>query len=203
MAEFKAPIANSWDLDGIIIGREGISNKFSAWKGKLKPSSNLPLSFKDVPPIIRNIAEAISFSASSRRKVLPEAVKALELAKRDGIDNYGNTGRLDKKKWRVITESTLEAGKARDLLKKIFYTDPGLSTVVSKAEAIRELRQSYLRVRHIDDDPKTAFYLASKFPDMTVYLVQYGRKGLLYSKTETDKFPNLKRITKLQEISRD
>ncbi len=202
LPELKVAKAYSWDLDGIVIGRERITNELSAFKDKIKTSSELPFSFKDAPPLARSIGEAISFSLSSRRKVVPQVRDVLEKVTKDGFDNFGNTGRLNKQKWHDITESTLTKGGVRDYFKQIFYTDPRMSTAVSKANAIRELQRSYGQIRHVDDDPKTAFYLATLFPDVAVYLLQYGFTGTLYSKEERDKFPNLRRIAILQEISR-
>ncbi|MEK7570725.1 MAG: hypothetical protein AAB553_00490 [Patescibacteria group bacterium] len=123
----------------------------------------------------------------------------LELAKADGIDNFGNTGRVNKRIWVDMSYATLVAGKIADLFEDTFYTPLDMPAAVSKAVGIKELRQHYSEVSHFDDDPRTVAYLATLFPEVTIYLLQYGSTGLLYSKAELDQLPNLRRIGMLQK----
>lgn len=115
----------------------------------------------------------------------------LQEKKQQGIDNYGNTGRSNKRAWVEMSSETLEKGGIAHLLNAIFYTPEGIKTAVSKAVAILELRDYYRIVEHYEDDPRTAVYLARLFPEMVIHLVEYGTTGMLYSREEINMLPNV------------
>jgi hypothetical protein len=99
-----------------------------------------------------------------------------------------------------MTRATLERGEISDLLEDTFFTPEGMKTAVSKAAGIRELLKQYPNIDHVEDDPRTAVYIASLFPDVTVHLVQFGSTGMLYSRQEVDKLPNIRRLGVVHEL---
>lgn len=200
--------AYSWDLDDTLIGRERITRGFELIKATFKPY-HLPLfTLDEIPDIVREIvdepinglSERISFEMHARRKVLPGVRNLLEEAKEAGIVNVGNTGRSNKRPWVEMSRATLERGEIAYLLDDAFFTPDGVTTAVSKASGIRELKKNFELVEHFEDDPRTAAYLASLFPDVTVHLIQYGSTNLLYSRQEIDQYPNIRRVGIITDI---
>ncbi len=112
----------------------------------------------------------------------------------DGTDIYGNTGRSHKGQWVNMTEETLHRGKVIEYFKGVFYTPDGVRTAVSKAHALLGLAKQYEEVEFDDDDPRTARFIAQLFPNIQVNLVQHRSTGLLVSRNELDKLPNLRRV---------
>ena len=202
ITEQKGGIAYSFDVDDVLIDRGGISRGLGLISGKLKPHrlptydvSNLPLIVREVIDLpLYGVFEKVSFEVHARRKVISGVKVELETITTEGIVVYGNTGRSNKKAWVEMTEQTLQDGEIADYFQNIFYAPDGVKTAVSKAVALQTLQTQYKQVAHFDDDPRTVAYLASLFPDIKLYLIEYGSTGLLFSRKEMAKFPNIHRI---------
>lgn len=200
--------AYSWDLDDTLIGRERITRGLGVINAKIKPHKLPTLNLDDIPDVVREtvdeplrgISERISFAIHARRRVIPSVQGVLDRAKTDGIAHYGNTGRPNKRLWVDMTHATLERGEIAHFFEGIFFTPEGMKTVISKVAGIKELKKHYPKVDHFEDDPRTAVYIATIFPNVTVHLIQYGSSGLLYSRQETDRFPNIRRVGIIQDI---
>jgi hypothetical protein len=112
-------------------------------------------------------------------------------------DLFGNTGRPNKRLWINMTEQKLVDGYVYDLFKYIFYRPKDVSPIESKCEAIAQLAEQYERVTHYDADPWVTFGLAKRFPQVTFVLVQGLEFGLLVSRQEMERFPNVRRVAAL------
>lgn len=197
--------AHSYDLDDTLIGRSGSARMVGFFEGKIL-SHHLPSYTSDVLPEIQRVTsdtslsviERLSLTFHSHGKVLPGVPGNIEQDVSDGIHVYGNTGRPNKTAWVDMTERTLHKGGILTQFEDIFYTPHGMKTAVSKAVALKELAARYRKVAHYDDDPKTAVYLATLFPDVQIYLIQSGVTGLLYSREEIARVPNIHRIAAIE-----
>lgn len=199
--------AISYDLDDTVIGRGFIERVGAVAKAKIQPpKTQIPL-LESIPDInhdpvdipISLGSEKISFAFHARRKVLPGVKETLEQVRAKGIDIFGNTGRSSKQPWVDMTMATLKRGNVADLFQRIFFTPDDTRSSISKIDVLRTLRTRYDSVDHYEDDPRTARNIAAVFPGMTVFLVTYGTTGMLFSKKELDKFPNIKRVAFIGE----
>ena len=198
--------AHSWDLDDTVFGRGGIVRGLGVVKAVIKPSRLQILTLDQIHEFTRNVAdkpitsplEMISYAAHARRQLIPGIKEEMEEVVAAGEDNYGNTGRSNKRQWVGMTETALDRAGISNLLVDIFYTPDGVKTAVSKAAAIRALLTRYNKVTHHEDDPRTAVFIASLFPDVNVVLVEYGSTGRLFSSHEVDRFPNIRRSAKIR-----
>lgn len=195
--------AFSWDLDDTVIGRESPTRWLGAIKQKVARTKFHHTSLDQLPVIGREIVddpltplELVSYSVHSMRSVLPQARNWIDELRAEGVANYGNTGRANKRAWVDMTQETLDEGSVG--FADIFFTPNGVPTALSKASAIKELRNTYPHVSHVDDDPRTAVLIARLYPEVTVYLAQYGTTGLLFSRQEVDRYPNIQRVNMLQ-----
>lgn len=194
--------AISFDLDDTIIGR-GVADRLGGvLKSKVKPPhKGVPL-LASIPEInhdavnmsVRAGLEAISLALHARRNVLPGVKEILEEVSTKGIDIFGNTGRSNKQAWVDMTMDTLARGQVASFFQRVFFTPDDTRSSISKIDALRQLRMEYNFVEHYEDDPQTARNIAALFPEITVFLITNGTTGMLFSKYEVNKFPNIKRV---------
>lgn len=195
--------AVSLDLDGPLIKRLPIQAE-AAFKRALYGINiyNPPPEIPEVNRLISDqplsLLERISLIVQSHRCLVPEAVDFLREV--DGqFDVYGNTGRPNKRLWVKITERTLDKDGILCLLKKIFFTPRGTSSLLSKGAAIRELKRGY-EVTHVDDNPATVLSLARVFPDVNFILVEDLTTEILLSGVNLERdYPNVERVRTLRE----
>lgn len=198
--------AHSWDLDDTVFSRGSLVRGLGVVKAVIKPSHLKIPSLDQIPELTRQVVdrpiispfEMISYSAHSRRQLVPGVREEMEEVAAAGEDNYGNTGRSNKRQWVSMTEATLDQVGLSALLTDVFYTPDGVKTAVSKAAAVRELLKRYDKVTHHEDDPRTAVFIACLFPDVEVVLVEYGSTGRLYSSREVDRYPNIRRSARIR-----
>lgn len=198
--------AHTWDLDDTVFSRGGVVRGLGVVKAVIKPSHLQIPTLDQIPELTRQVTnkpitspfEMISYAAHAKRQLIPGIKKEMEEVVAAGDDNYGNTGRSNKKQWVGMTETALDRAGILNLLTDVFYTPDGVKTAVSKAAAIRELLTRYRKVTHHEDDPRTAVFIACLFPDVDIVLVEYGSTGRLYSSREIDRFPNIKRSARIR-----
>lgn len=193
-----------FDFDDTLIGREIVTRASGLIMGRVRPHRSSGLSVADIAKLqlnhsrvsdpIRRLRERLSFKLHARRNVYQGVKGEFERITANGADIYGNTGRSHKGEWVDMTEETLRRGGIAEYFREVFYTPEGVRTAISKAHAIQELTKQYERVEFYDDDPKTALFIASLLPNVDVNLVQHGLTGLLVSRDELEKLPNLKRV---------
>lgn len=199
--------ATSWDLDDTVIAREGITRGLGIVKSAVRRQQLLTLHRAELPRLDRTpvdvplaLTERISYAVHAQRQVFPWVRSLLEVTRSRDMDHYGNTGRSNKRAWVDMSYRTLEQGGVAHLFEDVFFTPEGTPTAVSKAAGIRDLLVQYDEVNHVEDDPRTAVFLAGLFPEVTVYLVQYGTTGLLYSHAEVSSFPNIRRVGVVDDL---
>lgn len=196
--------ARVFDFDDTLIGRELVTRSLGLVSGKVRPHklptltrekiAQLDINHDRVDGHVVGWKEVISFRVHARRSVLPGVKDELERLADQGVNIYGNTGRSNKADWVDMTDETLYRGRVRDHFKGIFYTPEGTKTAVSKAHGLHLLLEQYDQVEFDDDDPRTARFIATMFPEVQVNLVQYGSTGLLVARHELETFPNLRRV---------
>lgn len=196
--------AESFDLDGVIIGRPGIQAK-ALWEFSRRGNEiYTPPDY--IPHVPRNIrggvifspSELISFNAHNGRHVVPGVTEFLE---RRDADIYGNTGRSNKKPWVEMTRNTLRDGEVLAQFQDIFFKPPGTKTIISKGAGIQQLREQYGHVTHYDDNPADVLGLAAYFRDVDFVIVQDWTTGILFSRIEMNNYPNVTRVSKLSAVA--
>lgn len=195
--------AESYDLDGLIISGP-VPFQFDV---VLKHYHIDPLEYvpPEIPPLQKDAdtsrpmtpKELVNYGIQAAARVESDMWQYLWDRK---SDVFGNTGRPNKQPWIHLTRRTLEQGYVFSRFKDIYYRPDGMSGVQSKGAAIRELSGIYDHVTHFDDDPWVIFGLAKIFPDVTFVLVQELKGGLLFSREETERFPNVRRIAQLKYV---
>ncbi len=194
--------AQSYDFDDTLIERK-LHIQLGAIRRHISriPRIYIP-PIDQVPQLDRQIVdtpvqgafEKASFRIHAGRQVYPHIAGILQQRLEEGIDIYGNTGRVSKKTWVNMTNNTLyEAGIAQ-YFKDVFYKPENTSTLYSKLDAIRALALKYDHVEHFDDNPADAIPIAALFPKVSVYIINYRSTGILFSRKELERFPNVRRI---------
>lgn len=192
--------AESFDLDGIVIHGpipfqfDAISKYFRDRPVNYEPPAIVPLS--------REVEETYTMPARQILAYVAQSMRSVDLDMWHFLwnrtaDVYGNTGRPNKRSWIDMTERTLEKGLVMSRFKKIYFRPEGVSGIQSKGAAIAELAGEYDHVTHYDDDPWVIFGLAKVFPGVTFMLVQDLDFGLLVSRAEMERFPNVRRVAQL------
>jgi len=210
--------AISLDIDDVVVLRQNAVRIAGMLNGRKShpfhpPRYDLykPYEGITIEPITRAISsnklslkDQMSLHGHAVRKINPDIVPVLDNMQTNGVVIYGNTGRENSQPWIEMTEHQLRELGIRDYFESIFFTPVDLPTRSSKAAGIEVLRRKYSFVIHADDDPRTIFHLASIYPEgsgVQFYLLHYGPTGLLYSKRELARFPNVTRINSIRELA--
>lgn len=114
-------------------------------------------------------------------------------------DIYGNSGRLNHFLWTEKTRLALKEAQILPYFTNIFYKPEDAKGLVSKLAAVGELRETYGRVTHVDDNPQDAIPIAIRFPDVLVVILEDRSTGLLVSMKELQKYPNVRRVAQIHE----
>lgn len=194
--------AISLDLDGVVISRfpiqlKAVIDRHIKRRGStiFNPPESIPTLSREPKSAPLKLGELISFFLHSRRTVNVDVEDFLDT--NHMVDVYGNTGRVGKTPWIRMTWQTLKRGSVDDGIKDIYFKPDGTKTMLSKLEAISQLRHVYGSVTHYDDNPADALPIAAFFPDVKVVIVQDLTTGLLYSREEAARYPNVKRVAAL------
>ena len=141
--------------------------------------------------------EVIDYVVHEAREVPPWVREAIEQVR--DADFYGNTGRSNKKPWVRMTREILRKGGILKRFRRIFFKPDGVSTKVSKAAGVGEIKKRHPKGIHVEDNPEDGLFIAGLYPDVQVLIVQDLTTGVLYSEKETRRFPNAKRVATLKE----
>lgn len=94
--------------------------------------------------------------------------------------------------------STLNNGKIFDKLKYVNFKPSGISSEESKYWGLKELLEiGYTHITHYDDNARMIRRLAKVLPEIRFVIVQDLTSGILFSKSEMKRYPNVTRIAKL------
>lgn len=198
----SAERAISLDLDGVVIQRppfqlKALIDRHIKRRGAriFTPPAEIPTPNRDPQPGQIKPQELISFLMHSRRSLRP-GVEAF-LDSQYGTDIFANTGRPTRIPWITMTLRTLIREGVNHRFNDFFFKPDGTRTMISKLAAIAELRQTHAQVTHYDDNPADALPIAAFFPDVQVVIVQDLTTGLLYSRSEAQRYPNVTRVASL------
>jgi hypothetical protein len=195
--------AESYTLDGLIINSTipfPIAQVAKAYGGD-RPVDCDPPTLVSLDRRVREtniipLKQIIPYFVQTRHSVDPAMWEFLWNRE---ADVYGNTGRPNRRPWVDMTERTLIKGFVLDRFKDIFFKPKDVSSIQSKGEAIDRLTKHYDHVTHFDDDPYVIFGLAKKFPEVTFIYVQPLDFGLLVTREEMERFPNIRRVAQLTD----
>ena len=93
-----------------------------------------------------------------------------------------------------VTEIRLEEGGVKYLFDDIKFKPEGMSSDEGKYWRFVVIKKNGGRFRHYDDNAKFIKDMAPLFPDDEFVIVEDLTSGLLFSKKEMDKNPNVTRI---------
>lgn len=194
--------AVSLDLDGVVIGRIPFQ-----WAAASRLLKRPPLDFSpptEIPTVDRTIANRnLSFKDRINyfRHSMPVTREAKQVIPQlaQTVDIYANSGRVNTSAWSDKADRTLARAGIRDHFKGIYLKPLGTRGLVSKIAAVRELREMYDKVTHVDDNPLDALPIAKAFPDVEVVILQDLSTGLLVSMRELQEYPNVRRVARLRD----
>lgn len=193
--------AASMDLDGVLFSR------FPAQMDLLKPwnynkSLTIENTFIDRS---QRVLQTGPFSRHEKAEVLDHKKRNI---KKEGVEMVyqldvdtiiGNTGRPYNQEMVTMTQERLyDAGITigeEGTFKYVLFKPEGYSSDESKYWGLQELLEmGYARVFHYDDNAASVKRLAKALPQINFVIVQDLSSGILFSRAEMEKYPNVARI---------
>lgn len=202
MSDTERKSAVSLDFDGVVFPRFPMQLavlKPWAYNAPIMPGEPITRVHRDSPE--RESLEEYSkgdFKRHAGRKVKPEAAAFVKSLHVDAI--FGNTGRRNHESWIEMTRDLLEEGGIDDLFTDFYFKPEGWDSDQSKYWALEEIARMGYRFTHYDDNARTIRRLAPEFPDHRFVIVQDLTSGILFSKREMERHPNVMRIAMLKRI---
>jgi len=193
------------DLDGVVVGKPTPFLKTLAryaihGRKIFEPPANIPETIEELDSDL-NPLEWLLLKATARRKVTEEARKYVSSqSETHEVDIYVNTGRPSKKPWVNATIRTLDQGRILPHLKDVVFKSLRTQAEIGKAVNARNISQGYERIVIVDDNPLDALMIARFVPDAEVIIIQSLTGGLLYSRVESQRYPNVRRVASLRTI---
>ena len=194
MAELLIARREGFDVDDTIVGRELITQLIGSLRGRIGYSipgytlNTLPVldhTPVDVPTVNR---AALWFH--QRRVVIPGVAERLRTKASQGIEVYALSGRPATVEWHNTTVDQFVREGIPIPGTRIILTPSGVSTSVSKAEAIQALGIEEFS----DDNLKTLLYLAQLFPDRVFNWIRYGLTDIPARRVLLESQPNIREI---------
>lgn len=199
MPESKSAI--SFDFDGVLFPRIPIQlEALKPWNYNkpLKPKHS-PIYMSDRIPQDRPLSseEQAELRRHAKRFVKPEAA---EIVRRTQADvKIGNTGRPNNLGMVNLTQDRLRQAGIQDEFKYIDFKPEGVISDESKYWGLAELiSMGYTDIVHYDDNARTVKRLALVLPKVRFVIVQDLTSGILFSRSEMKKYPNVTRISNLK-----
>lgn len=188
--------AASLDLDGVVFPRfpaQLAVLKPWAYHSPIKPGEPITRVHRESP--VEDVLEEHfkgDFKRHAGRKVKPEAAEFVRSLQVDAI--FGNTGRHNHEAWVEMTRDLLEQGGIEDLFTDFYFKPEGWDSDQSKYWALKEIAEMGYRFTHYDDNARTIRRLAPEFPDHRFVIVQDLTSGILFSRREMQRHPNVMRM---------
>lgn len=203
MAELIGVIG--YDIDDTLVGREwptrlagslrgGIGYSFPEYPGY--PLSAIP--DLNHEPVDTQGIKRVALWFHQRRRAIPEVVERLRAEASQGVELYAISGRPATIEWLNATINQFEREHIPIPATRIILTPIGVSTRVSKADAIRKLGIE----EYNDDDLRTILYLSGLFPDRKFNWISYDLAGIFAPKAIPGYWPNIK-IVPINEWARN
>lgn len=203
----QAEWAISLDLDGVVIWRPPFQLGAFTKRHIKRRGAAMYAPPTEIPEFERRIKED-RLKPSELLSYLMHAIRPVSVSAREFIeensptaDIYANTGRVARTPWVDMTKRTLKRGGLNGAFEGYFFKPEGTRTMLSKLEAIDRLSESYEQVTHFDDNPADALPIAARLPNVRVVIVQDLSTGMLYSRDEARRYPNVTRIAKLRPVN--
>lgn len=182
-----------YDVDDTLVGREWVTRFGGAVKGRIIPWSVPTYTLVDVPVLdreprnVRGINTG-SFFFHERRRSMPGVAERLQRSADKGNKLIVISGRPLTVEWSDMTKKQLK--REGFPINEVILTPLGMSTTMSKADAIRQLDV----VEFSDDDLRTVLVLASLFPDRRFNYIRHGLTNIPVRRSQLGTFPNIREI---------
>ncbi len=196
IAEAEKPRAVSLDFDGVLFHRIPAQSDVLRFWSYDEPfvSHHSPITAAD--RVVRNdpmsLGEELSFLLHTRRGVKPEAAAFVAQLPPDVVI-FGNTGRPNNRPMVDMTNGQLYIAGIDGYFEDVLFKPKGVESDESKYWGLEELSKFY-DITHYDDNAKAVRRLAPKLPHVRFVIVQDLTSGILFSKKEMEKYPNVARI---------
>lgn len=198
--------ALSLDLDGVVFKRTPYQFKALVRRHVLRKGFDIYQAPVYLPQIKREVVqdqlrslELPSYVIHMARRVPDDVRSEIISLSGIGVHIYGNTGRSNRSPWVKMTRNSLGRHGLLDYFESIFFKPEGIKTRDSKISAVAMLTERYETVVHIDDNPEDALPMAEMLPNVRVIIVQDKSTGLLYSREESLRYPNLVRVVAFRQ----
>lgn len=195
----KKPVA-SLDLDGVLFPRIPVQLAVFqpwGWNKPLKPGSQIFMADRipqDHPLSSRQRAELQGHAKRFVKPNMPEIIKRIQ-----ADIKIGNTGRPNYRGMVDMTWERLRQGEIANEFKYINFKPEGVSPDESKYWGLVELiNKGYVNITHFDDNAITIKRLAKLLPLVQFVIVQDLTSGILFSKLEMRKYPNVTRTAEFK-----
>lgn len=191
MSKLVEARVEGFDIDDTLVMREGVTRLGGFLKGRFKPYS-LPKYTLGTLPILDHTPQDIpgikraSLYFHQRRLAIPGVPERLREKSSRGIKLLGVSGRPATLEWADMTKHQLVREELP--ISEIILTPHGISTTVSKADAIRK----YNIEEFSDDDLKTLYFLSGLFPDRAFNYVRHGLTNIPVNNMDLAGRPNIK-----------
>lgn len=191
------------DLDDSVLWREILTRYFGYAKDMILRPSLPKKTLEDIPkldhsPVDRSIKgpmEIVSAFFHFRRTAIPGITEKIREVIANETPVYAISGRRATKPWFEMTEAQLIQENIPISNKNIYLTPKGSSSLESKADCIRELGITEV----IEDNKRTALYLAKSFPHVRIDYIAHGLANL--SKKDLAENPNIT-VIPIEEVAR-
>jgi hypothetical protein len=196
MPDVEKRSAVSLDLDGVVFPR------FPAQLAALKPWEyrkplvpGNPITPEHRVPVADPLVEEgykKDFQRHANRAVKPEAIPFVRSLNTDAL--FGNTGRHNNQTWIEMTFDRLQEAGILDRFEHVYFKPEEWESDEGKYWALQDIKEKGYRFIHYDDNARTVRRLAPHFPDDKFVVVQDLTSGILFSRKEMEKNPNVARI---------
>lgn len=190
------------DLDDSVLWREVFTRYFGHAKDLVFRPSLPKKTLDDIPkldhsPVDRSIKgpkEIMSAFFHSRRTAIPGVAEKIREVVANKTPVYAISGRRATLPWFEMTEAQLIQENIPISSENIYLTPKGSSSLESKADCIRELGITEV----IEDNRRTALYLAKLFPHVRIDYIAHGLANL--SKRDLAENPNIT-VIPIEEVA--
>lgn len=191
------------DLDDSALWREVFTRYFGHAKDVILRPSLPKRTLEDIPkldhsPVDRSIKgpmEIVSALFHFRRTAIPGIAEKIREVIANETPVYAISGRRATKPWFEMTEAQLIHENIPISKKNIYLTPKGSSSLESKADCIRKLGITEV----IEDNKRTALYLAKLFPHVRIDYIAHGLANL--SEKDLAENPNIT-VIPVEDIAR-
>lgn len=189
--------AVSIDLDGFPFPRTPVQLdilKPWAYNAHLRLKHN-PVTRHDRMPVTQVLSRKDHFilNMHNPRQVRMEIAEIIHKMQAD--IKIGNTGRPNNQPMVDLTMQRLEEGNLLPDFEYVLFAPAGVSSDESKYWGLVELQaMGFTDIVHYDDNARTQRRLAEALPGMRFIIVQDLTSGILFPRSEMEKFPNVARI---------